>query len=83
MSDAPKSKPVAKVSAKHHAVVPSSQDLISLKIGKDSSIYSGYNSVHEECSKLLLPQDRKAILSMKTGSSDHINSQDAMKVILL
>ena len=72
---------MAKVSAKHHVAVPASQDLVSLKIGKDSSIYSGYQSVHEECSKLLLPLDRKTILSVKSGNSDHFHSQEAMRVI--
>ena len=81
LSDSPKPKPMVKVSAKHHAAVPSSQDLISLKIGKDSSIYSGYQSVHEECSKFLLPHDRKTIQSVRSGSLDHFHSQEAMRVI--
>ena len=48
-----------------------------------SGLPSG-EQVHREIEeKLLLPQDRKTILSMKSRGSGHIYTQEAMKVDLL
>ena len=83
LSDSPKKVPIAGSSVKHHATAAIDQSMVSLEIGKGSSLYTGYEDVHQECSKLLLPQDRKTILSMKSRGSGHIYTEEAMKVDLL
>ena len=53
---------------------------IILEFDKDTSVHSGFDLIHKECSKLLFDQDRKAIFSMRTSGSGHAFSQETLKV---
>ena len=83
LSDSPKQKGIAESSVVHHVAKATIPDVVSLKFDKNTSVHSGYDSIHKECSKLFFPQDRKVVVSMKSGGSEHVSSREALKVNLL
>ena len=83
LSDSPKQKGAVEPSMIDHATKPTNLGMVSLEFDKNTSVYSGYDSIHKECSKLFFSQDRKAVVSMKAGGSVHVHSREALKVNLL
>ena len=83
LSDSPKQKGAVESSVIHHVTKPTSLGMVFLEFDKNTTVHSGYDSVHKECSKLFFSQDRKVVVSMKAGGSEHVHSREALKVNLL